>query len=159
MAKLIILVGIPGSGKSTYAKRLLNDKLSAKAKAGKAVILSSDEIREELYGDEGIQGYANFVFDLMYQRLQEHAAQRHTIIFDATNITRVNRANIFTAMKKFRKNYEISAIYFDASEEFCQERNKMRMRYVPAKVISYMAKAIEKPSVDEGFDAIVTFRR
>ena len=48
---LTVLVGLPGSGKSTYANKIKN-----------AILCSSDKVREELYGDENIQGDKQKVF-------------------------------------------------------------------------------------------------
>ena len=63
--KLIVMVGLPGSGKSTYAKELI--------KKGRAdIILSSDAIREELTGDESNQTVNDKVFKLLYQRMNDY---------------------------------------------------------------------------------------
>ena len=53
--KLIILCGIPGSGKTTYAKKYIENNANT-------IHLSSDAIRKELYGDESVQGNPGEVF-------------------------------------------------------------------------------------------------
>ena len=58
---LTLLIGPPGSGKTTYAQRHSEDDKNI-------VHLSSDKIRQELYGDEAIQGNPEEVFGLMRAR-------------------------------------------------------------------------------------------
>ena len=71
--KLIILVGIPGSGKTTYANNymVLNSN---------TIHLSSDAIRKELYGDENIQGDPAEVFSLMQKRAVEALNDGYNVI-------------------------------------------------------------------------------
>ena len=61
---LILLVGIPGSGKTTYAEKYIKENPNA-------VHLSSDKIRAELWGNEATQGDNNEVFSLMQSRATE----------------------------------------------------------------------------------------
>ena len=61
---LILLVGIPGSGKTTYAEKYLEV-------FNNTIHLSSDKIRAELWGSETTQGDNNEVFSLMQSRAIE----------------------------------------------------------------------------------------
>lgn len=141
--RLICLVGIPGSGKTTYASEYIS-------KYG-GVHLSSDLIRKELYGDESIQGDPADVFSLMQKRAIEHLNNGDTVIYDATNITRKDRASIIYACPKF---VHIEAHVIWSSIETCIERDTSRNRTVGKAVIDKMLKRFQPPFYDEGFDEI-----
>ena len=83
MAKLIILCGLPGSGKSAYAEnyKAVDDAICTDF----TVIHSSDAIREELFGDAGSQEDNVRVFELMRKRTQEDLKAGKTVIYDASN--------------------------------------------------------------------------
>lgn len=59
--ELIMLVGIPGSGKSTYADKLVKDN-------PEIIVHSSDKLREELYGDSSIQGDNGKLFEELHKK-------------------------------------------------------------------------------------------
>lgn len=141
---LILLVGIPGSGKTTYAQTYMR-------KTPNAVHLSSDEIRKELYGDENIQGNPGDVFSLMQKRAIEALNNGRDVIYDATNITRKDRAGIIGVCPKFTK-IECHIIW--APIEVCVERDAKRERTVGKEVIDRMLKRFQAPFFDEGLDVI-----
>ena len=142
--RLILLVGIPGSGKTTYAKELA-EALS------NAVHLSSDTIRAELYGDESIQGDPSEVFSLMQKRAVEALNEGCSVLYDATNITRKDRSSIIGMCPKFAK---IEAHIIWAPIETCIERDSQRDRTVGKEVIDRMLKRFQSPYYDEGIDEI-----
>ena len=113
---LILLVGIPGSGKTTYAKNYIERNANA-------IHLSSDAIRKELYGDENIQGNPAEVFSLMQKRAVEALNNGCGVLYDATNITRKDRANIIGICPKFAK-IECHIIW--APIEVCIQRDAER---------------------------------
>ena len=78
-----MMVGLPGSGKSTYAKQLSEET--------NAVICSSDTIREELYGDENSQDNNDEVFKILHSRIKENLKNGKNVIYDATNINSKRR--------------------------------------------------------------------
>jgi predicted kinase len=141
--KLICLVGIPGAGKTYYARNYVQ--------LHGGVHLSSDGIRKELYEDESIQGDPHEVFSLMQSRAIEALNDGRTVIYDATNVTRKDRANIITACPKFVK---IEAHVIWAPIETCIERDADRERTVGKAVIDKMLKRFQPPFYDEGFDDI-----
>lgn len=140
--KCIILCGIPGSGKSTYAQSF--EELGW-------VHLSSDLIRKELYGDESIQGNPNEVFSLMQKRAVDALNNGKSVIYDSTALTRKDRAGIIAACPKFAK-IECKVIW--APIETCIERNAARERTVGKEVIGKMLKRFQFPFYDEGIDEI-----
>lgn len=145
--KFIMLVGIPGSGKSTHAKSLSRNK--------NAIHLSSDNIRAELYGDESIQGNPSEVFEIMHKRTLEALANGDNVIYDATNITRKDRASIMSKIPKYVKT-ECHIVW--APIETCVERDSKRERSVGKDVIDKMLKRFQAPYYDEGFNNIEIFR-
>lgn len=141
---LILLVGIPGSGKTTYAKNYIEQNPNT-------THLSSDAIRNELYGDENIQGNPGEVFSLMQKRAIEALNNGHNVIYDATNITRKDRQGIISVCPKFAK-IECHIIW--APIGVCIERDAARNRTVGKEVIDRMLKRFQAPYYDEGIDMI-----
>lgn len=77
--KLLVLVGIPGSGKSTYARKLV------KGSSDKWAIVNRDDIRDML-GDYWIPSRENLVTDIEDDMIQESLRHGYNVIIDATNI-------------------------------------------------------------------------
>lgn len=141
---LILLVGIPGSGKTTYAKKYIERNFNA-------IHLSSDTIRKELYGDENIQGNPADVFSIMQKRASEALNNGYNVLYDATNMTRKDRAGIIGVCPKFAK-IECHIIW--APIEVCIERDSKRERTVGKEVIDKMLKRFQAVYYDEGIDEI-----
>lgn len=146
--KLILLVGIPGSGKTHYAKEYVKYH-------GDVVHFSSDSIRKELWGDEIIQGDNNEVFSLMQSRAVEALNNGQNVIWDSTNMTRKERAYIISACPKF---VQIEAHIIWASIEDCIRRDATRGRTVGKEVIDRMLKRFQAPYFEEGLDYIEIIR-
>lgn len=144
--KLILLCGIPGAGKTHYAKNYITLQ-------DNTVHLSSDSIRKELYGDENIQGNPGEVFTLMQKRAIEALNNGIDVIYDATNITRKDRSGIIGVCPKFAK-IECHIVW--APIEECIKRDVERKRTVGKEVIDRMLKRFQAPWYDEGLDNIVT---
>lgn len=142
--KVFIMIGVPGSGKSTIAKEIA-EKYNAK-------ILSSDKIREELFGSEDCQSKGWLVFSTLYSRAREYLMKNENIIIDATSINRKARKQIFSNLKDF--DFEKIAIVKEVPIEVAKERNKSRDRVVPDAVIENFYARYEKPTKEE-FDEII----
>lgn len=143
LGKFIATSGIPASGKSSFAKEL----------AGKedAIIVSSDTIRKEIYGDVSCQDDPNRVFKLMKQRSNDVLRAGKSVIFDATNLSARKRAHIIKQEIK-ASSYEI--YYMATPYDICLQRNKRRSRQVPDAVMEKMYKAIQIPFKSEGWDKV-----
>lgn len=146
---LILLVGVPGSGKSTYAENYISDYPKT------PVRLSSDKIRAELYGNESIQGDPGEVFSIMQKRAVGALNEGHDVLYDATNVTRKDRASIIGICPKFVK---IEAHIIWAPIEECIKRDAARDRTVGKVVIDKMLKRFQAPYYDEGIDEIKLIR-
>lgn len=145
-------VGLPGCGKSTWAKSVANFWRNVE-------VISTDSIREELYGNEAIQGDGKLVFDTAYQRihsiLEQYDGKR--IIFDATNLHRRDRERF---SKEFKNdNTLMRIVYFRTPYEVCVERNSNRERKVPVEVIQRMYERMDVPNLNEGFDEFEVVRK
>lgn len=140
-----MLVGLPGSGKSTWAR---DQHLP---------VLSSDEIRILLSDDETNQGIHDRVFGTLRHLLRQRLAigAKLTCI-DATNIVPKHRKPWIRIARKFGATAE--AVYFDIPLEECLKRNASRLRVVPEEVIQQMAAKLSPPRVEEGFARIRTIR-
>ena len=81
---LYILTGLPGSGKSTWAKENLPN----------AVVVCKDTIREEICGDVNDQSKNKEVFNIARTRTKKLLEEGKDVITDATHLTRKQRANV-----------------------------------------------------------------
>ena len=146
MNVLIVLCGLPGSGKSTYAKYL--------TESGPFECVSTDQIRKDLYGNESIQGNGEEVFNTAFTFLQGYGLANINCIFDATNTTPRARKKV---VQKCRQYYDlIICKYMDTPLDVCLHRNSQRERVVPKEVILRMANQFTMPSREEGFDYVET---
>lgn len=143
---LVVLVGVPGSGKTTFAKLL---------KEGGMVHVSTDEIREEILGSASNQEQGNKIFSIAYERMQEAGKEKKDCVFDATNRTaRDRRALIERAQGYFDF---VICYYANTDLQTCLKRNQERERQVPQKVIEKMWRQLQKPTLSEGFDYVGIF--
>ena len=141
---LILLVGPPGAGKTTYAEKYISQH-------DNTVYLSSDEIRKEMWGNEAIQGDNSEIFSRMQARAVDGLNFGYDVIYDATNMTRKDRAGIISVCPKVAK-IECHIIW--ATIETCIERDTARKRTVGKEVIDRMLKRFHAPYYDEGIDEI-----
>lgn len=147
LGKLIMLVGLPASGKSTIANEL-KDYYNA-------IILSSDSIREELYGNASIQDDHNKVFDTLHTRANELLNKGVNVIYDATNINRKRRIHVINNVLTAD---EYIAYYINRSVTHCLTMNECRERVVPNNVIINMYKSLQIPLESEGFNVVINHR-
>ena len=152
--KLIYLVGLPGSGKSYYAKSLfkrtdneLDEEFSS------CVYLSSDELRKEYYGDESCQDNPAFIFEQMRQRTIHELEHGRDVIYDATNVNRKKRIQFLNSLPKNLDCYKICTVVW-ARLDTCIERDKNRERTVGENVIMKICKQFQTPWEDEGWDSV-----
>ena len=151
MAKLIILCGLPGSGKSSYAEQLIAITNTFTSDE-ETVVHSSDAIREELFGDAGSQEDNGRVFELMHKRTREDLKAGKNVIYDATNITRKARKSAIACANPNRDTIECHIVWADYRE--CIFRDSQRDRKVGPAVIDKMLRRWQSPWRDEGFDNI-----
>lgn len=141
---IMLLVGPCGCGKTTYTLKYIEQH-------NNTIHLSSDKVREELWGDEAIQGDNNEVFRLLQSRAIEALNNGYNVVYDCTNMTRKDRACIISVCPKFVK---IEAHVIFSPIETCIERDAARERTVGKEVIDRMLKRFQAPWYDEGIDEI-----
>lgn len=144
MATLYMLIGLPGSGKSFYAKSLSEET--------GAIIHSSDAIREELLGSEEDQSESPKVFELLHCRVKKDLGDGRDVIYDATNINSKRRKAFLQELIKY--DCKKIAIFIATPYEKCLERNNTRNRKVPEHVIKRMYMSFNVPCIQEGFDEV-----
>ena len=144
MVNFIMLVGLQGSGKSSYASYLA-DKVYFNS-----VIHSSDSIRKELFGDESIQDDNDRVFSEMSKRTIRDLKAGKNVIYDATNIRRKSRVALLRTLPDCHKVAIVVATPFDT----CVERCRSRERVVEESVIARTRYSFNFPLKSEGFSEI-----
>ena len=138
----MLLVGLPGSGKSTWVQ--------SKVTTGVSGALSSDVLRELLADDPNNQTIHARVFRVMRDLLKHRLQLRRPITYiDATNLTPRERRPYIKLADLF--DGEIEAVFFDVPAEECIRRNRGRGRIVPEEVIRAMAERLIAPDIAEGF--------
>jgi len=140
-----VLVGLPGSGKSTYLERI--------GAAG----LSSDTIRRWLADDETDQSIHDRVFQTLRYLLRQRLAMGRAVTYiDATNLTAAERAPYIAIGQSY--GCDVEAVFFDVPLEVCRERNARRHRIVPDDALARMAVRLAPPSAAEGFARVDVYR-
>lgn len=143
-----ILIGLPGAGKDTWI---------ASREMPNTVTVSSDAIREELFGSEEIQDSPDKVFNLMFHRTIDALKAEKNVIYNATNVSRKRRMNLIKEINK-KVDCNFQAIVIATPYEICLQRNNYRARKVPEYVIERMYKAFQVPSIFEGFTKVETVK-
>lgn len=143
MSVFTMMVGIPASGKSHLANKLSSDD---------AVVLSSDDIRIELFDNVSNQKDNSIVFDVMNERANRLLSQGKDVIYDATNINRRRRRHLINHVIKADKKivYYMSTDLVDSIY-----RNKNRKRRVSEDVIKRMYTNLHIPVKNEGWDKVI----
>lgn len=142
------LIGVPGSGKSTLATRI--------SQTGNYEIISTDEIRQQLYGDETIQGDWQEIETEVLKRIETALTEGKSVIYDATNYKRPFRIDFLQKAKAF--NLIWIAWHLDTPLETCIRWNQQRTRQVPEEIITSMHKVLKNfpPIRGEGFAGVNT---
>jgi predicted kinase len=142
---VVLAIGLPGSGKSTWFKR------------HNIFPLSSDMVRILLFDDVTEQRYQDLVFSTLRSMLRGRLlARRPWNYVDATNLSPHERRSWIKLAHDF--GYEAHAVFFDVPAEVCIERNRRRERNVPEEVMQRMAAKLRPPKFEEGFAKITVVR-
>jgi predicted kinase len=150
-----LLIGQPASGKTTLAKALA--PLLTGPSEPPALVLSTDAIRAEVFGDAAVQGPWIDIEARLHQRIQEAVAAGIPVIVDATHARRAWRLAITQALP-LPAVVEWIGWWLYTPLPTSLAWNATRQRPVPVPVIQEMAAALADPhfgpSRAEGFAAI-----
>lgn len=142
---VVLAIGLPGSGKTTWFRR-------------RGVMpLSSDMLRGILFDDVEEQRFQGLVFSTLRSLLRARLiAKMPWNYVDATNLSVHERRQWIKMAKSF--GYETQAVFFDVPLEVCLERNRSRDRMVAEEVMRKMAEKLKPPVFEEGFAKITVVR-
>ena len=142
---VILAIGLPGSGKSSWFKRK------------NITPLSSDMLRLLLFDDPQEQRFQDLVFSNLRSMLKARLIARRPLNFlDATNLTPHERHSWIKLAKDY--GYDVQAVFFDVPLEVCLERNRRRERMVDEDVMRRMSAKLRVPTFEEGFSKVTVVR-
>lgn len=153
MTIVYVLVGAPGSGKSTWAKEAYQSSDSP------FHVFESDEYRMRMFGtlSEGIQKreYNKLVFSKMREdllnRVVEYKDEVHgaELIYDATNISRRRRVALYNDIKKYDKDCTVIVVVFQRAYHTLKKINAVRDKdkRVPEDALHRMYVDMQPPRV------------
>ena len=142
---VVLAIGLPGSGKTTwFGRRGITP-------------LSSDLLRNILFDDVEEQRFQGLVFSTLRSLLRARLIARMPMNYvDATNLSIHERRQWIKMAKSF--GYEVQAVFFDVPLEVCLDRNRQRDRSVSEDIMRKMAEKLKPPVFEEGFEKITVVR-
>jgi predicted kinase len=142
---VVLAIGLPGSGKSSWFKR------------HNITPLSSDLLRALLFDDPTEQRFQDLIFSNLRSMLKARLIARRPMNYvDATNLSPHERNGWIKLAKDY--GYEVQAVFFDVPVEVCLERNQRRDRKVPEDAMRRMAGKLKQPTFEEGFSKITVVK-
>lgn len=143
--KLYYTCGLSGSGKSTYCREHHNITTD--------VVVDSDFIREELWGNAADQQQPNKVFEEMFRRTIAAFKEGRNVYYCSTGLSARHRINLLKQLRQ-KFDFEARCIICIAPVEICKERNSSRDRVVPEYVIERQVRSFQVPLFNEGWQTI-----
>ena len=147
MKKLIMGIGLPGSGKTTVLKEF--------ARQHGYSYICPDDIRFEITGDSGDQSKNREVWEEAYRRTAQELKLNNSVVFDATFINPEQRKD-FIKFGRENDAEKVQGVFLDIPSELARERNSSRERIVPEYAMDRMSKNLQDfpPELEDGFDGL-----
>lgn len=146
---LYLMIGVPGSGKSTYVKNILKDG---------DIYISRDEIRYSLLTEEDDYfAKENEVIKTFIDNIDKSLVNEEycgDVYADATHLSSKSRAQV---LNKLKNKDKVSVIYLDIPLNIILERNAQRKgrALVPENVVRRMYNSIILPTKAEGIEELI----
>jgi predicted kinase len=129
MSKLIIMQGLPASGKTTKAREILKSD-------GNAIRVNKDELRLMLHGDRKWNGKQEKITNKVQSAMiVSGLGQNKTVIVDDTNLN----PNRVESLKQLAKGHKVEVLKVDTPFDECICRDRCREKSVGRDVIERMA--------------------
>lgn len=142
MSKFMMLIGASGCGKSTLAKELAKDG---------AVIMSSDAMREEMWGDAADQQSPGLVFDELNKRTIAALKSGQDVVYDATNLNAKRRGSFLRHLNRNVDDLELECHLVVAEPQCCLDNQFTRKRQVPEYAVRRQLTCFQMPTMAEGW--------
>ncbi|MFO7895215.1 MAG: AAA family ATPase [Longimicrobiales bacterium] len=138
---LVVMVGLPASGKTSWAERNFR------------TLISPDRIRMDEFGTEFDESIEDEVWRRARSRTREKLEAGDVVCFDATSLTRHRRRRLIALARD--AGAPPVAVWMDTPRHVAWRRNRERERSVPRRSFAEMVVAFEPPTEDEGFAAVI----
>ncbi len=133
--EVILLSGLPGTGKDTWIHQNHPEKL----------VVSLDEIRMELWVRAG-DSQAEVILSAM-ERAKEHLRKQRPFVWNATDLTKETRRKLISLFERYRAKTRI--VYLETERETRKARNVGRKEAVPEDAVAGMLEKTVLPTPDE----------
>lgn len=140
---LVLLMGIAGSGKSTFAAKHFSE----------TEIVSSDRCRALVCDDEANQKVSEDAFQILHSLVDKRLKHGRQVVVDATNLTRELRAPLLGFAREH--GVPASLVIFDLPQDLCRRRNGARERQVPKGIMDKQYKLFKRSLEEVGREGFV----
>lgn len=146
MSKLYYLIGIPASGKTTWAKRFCNDT--------GAVHCSADDVRKTVFDGYDRQ-QTHLVYDLLDTYVINELKAGKDVVYDTMGMYFFRKSQL----EKFKSFADCIAVYFPVSIETALKYNKERGTYIDEDYVRQAYELDVAPTLEEGFIDVLVVER